>query len=64
MALAVGDANSGAEFVFPTSEEVGHPINGYPSNQRLVGQVEARDLPSFDLCSPAGVATLHLPYGR
>ena len=25
MALAVGDANSGAEFVFPTSEEVGHP---------------------------------------
>ena len=27
MALAVGDANYGAEFVFPTSEEAGHPSN-------------------------------------
>ncbi len=25
MALAVGMANSEAEFVFPTSKEVGHP---------------------------------------
>ncbi len=25
MALAVGDANPGTEFVFPTSKEVGHP---------------------------------------
>ena len=25
MALALGDANFGVEFVFPTSEEVGHP---------------------------------------
>ena len=25
MALAVGDANSKGEFVFPTSEEMGHP---------------------------------------
>ena len=25
MALAVGNANSATEFVFPTSEEVGHP---------------------------------------
>ena len=33
MALAVGNANSGAEFVFPTSEEVGHPIKENPSNQ-------------------------------
>ncbi len=28
MALAVGNANSGVEFVFPTSQEMGHPIKG------------------------------------
>ena len=28
MALAVGDANSKGEFVFPTSEEAGHPAGG------------------------------------
>ena len=28
MALAVGLANSEIEFVFPTSEEVGHPSSG------------------------------------
>ena len=28
MALAVGLANSAVEFVFPTSEEVGHPSPG------------------------------------
>ena len=33
MALAVRNANAGAEFVFPTSEEVGHPVNDNPSNQ-------------------------------
>ena len=27
MALAVGKANSRTEFVFPTSEEMGHPQN-------------------------------------
>ena len=27
MALAVGLANSEVEFVFPTSEEMGHPSN-------------------------------------
>ncbi len=33
MASAVGDANSEVGFVFPTSQEVGHPIKGNPSNQ-------------------------------
>ena len=37
MALAVGNANREEQFVFPTSEEVGHPINGYPSDQRRQG---------------------------
>ena len=37
MALAVGNANSGAEFVFPTSEEVGHPIKGWPVESALTG---------------------------
>ena len=34
MALAVGNANREGQFVSPTSEEEGHPINGHPSNQR------------------------------
>ncbi len=31
MALAVGNANCDAEFVFPTSEEMGHAVNNDPS---------------------------------
>ena len=42
MALAVGNANSAAEFVFPTSEEMGHPMNDDPSNQPLTGYYRAR----------------------
>ena len=34
MALAVGKANCEVEFVFPTSEEMGHPIKANSSNQR------------------------------
>ena len=30
MALALGDENPRAEFVFPTSEEMGHPTDGGP----------------------------------
>ena len=30
MALAVGDANWQVEFVFPASQEVGHPKNRNP----------------------------------
>ena len=37
MALAVGYANYEGEFVFPTSKEVGHPINGASSNQTFDG---------------------------
>ena len=32
IALAVGNASSGTEFVFPASEEMGHPIKGNPLN--------------------------------
>ncbi len=35
MAFAVGNANFGDEFVIPTSEEVGHPVNAHPSIQPL-----------------------------
>ena len=35
MALAVGMTNSEVEFVFPTSEEMGHPANRGPAIQYL-----------------------------
>ena len=43
MALAVGDANSAAEFVSPTSEEVGHPARDKPSRYRK-GAVASHDV--------------------